>query len=391
MNRLHYFLLGLFLFAGCSPPDKPDIPLHLQDIDNLTVYSIEEEPAYRLQLIHEQSFGDTGNLHFRHIGGALADESNRVILFGNVNGSPGIHVFNPDGSHLSAIGRTGSGPGEFRMLLSPPEIKSNLLYHFDPSLLRVNVFSMDDFSLDQTFILEPWDVRHSPEVDGMLTGYVHPRNDQSFLIGFSGQVEDTLRQKYLITGPDGQALSDVILELYFENKFISSETSFGVNLDFKGRSLLSISESDEIYTTWTEEFLIRKYDSQGEYHSAFYYPLRGGAFDREQFYETNPILRARPDLQAIIENEERFPDTWPVLESILVDDEDRIWAATTTDEFNLFRWRVLESDGELLAEFIKPRDQRVLHIKNGYLYMHETVEESGLQSVEKYRIELTAW
>ncbi|MEX2602395.1 MAG: hypothetical protein WD355_12140 [Balneolaceae bacterium] len=229
-------ILILILFTGCSHPDEPDIPLQRNAIDEFAVYSTEEEPTYRVHFVHEQSFGDTEHLHSRQIGGALADESNRVILFGNVNGSPGIHAFNPDGSHISAIGRTGSGPGE--------------------------------------------------------------------------------------------------------------------------------------------------------YHSAFYYPFRGAVFDRDVFYETNPMLRGRPDLQAIVENEVRFPETWPVLESILVDDEDRIWTAARTDAPELFHWRVLNNKGELLAEFMKRRNQQVLHVKNGYLYMRETEEESGLQSVEKYRIEL---
>jgi hypothetical protein len=73
----------------------------------------------------------------------------------------------------------------------------------------------------------------------------------------------------------------------------------------------------------------------------------------------------------------------------MVDDEDRIWAAVHMGPHREnYEWWILAPSGKLLAKLQRPRKQRIFDIKNGYLYSKEIDEDTGGETVVKYRIEL---
>ncbi|MDR9419940.1 hypothetical protein [Gracilimonas sp.] len=49
-----------------------------------------------------------------------------------------------------------------------------------------------------------------------------------------------------------------------------------------------------------------------------------------------------------------LPGTWPVVNSIFLDDEHRFWVSTITKSDEYFQWWVLEETGEIIARFKWP-------------------------------------
>ncbi len=83
-----------------------------------------------------------------------------------------------------------------------------------------------------------------------------------------------------------------------------------------------------------------------------------------------------------------LPENWPVLTDMKIDGQDRIWIATTVEDMSIYEWWVLEESGELITKFEWLRDEPIEVIKNGYVYTRQTDEDTGLQQVVRYRIEI---
>jgi outer membrane protein assembly factor BamB len=142
----------------------------------------------------------------------------------------------------------------------------------------------------------------------------------------------------------------------------------------------------ELIHGWTEEMLIKIYDEEGEYQRAFYHP------DPEIPLELEDALAHYQDsgenvVRAI--RNDTLPETWPAFDALKLDDAGRLWISTFTSDPQTSEWRVLDAaDGTLLARFNWPRGKQIETIKNGKLYARETEEETGLEKIVRYQIEM---
>jgi hypothetical protein len=90
----------------------------------------------------------------------------------------------------------------------------------------------------------------------------------------------------------------------------------------------------------------------------------------------------------MIREADNLPETWPALEEMLIDDENRLWASTIVDDFDIYEWWVFADDnGDVITKFEWPRDEPIEVVKNGFMYTRQTDEETGLQQIVRYRIE----
>src|SRR5690625_4707531 len=92
----------------------------------------------------------------------------------------------------------------------------------------------------------------------------------------------------------------------------------------------------------------------------------------------------------------KLPDKWPALDRILLDDEQRLWVSTISDDEEHYTWWVLDEAGKLLASFKWPGERLKRHIssenrfeviRDGYVYSRELNAETELQEIVRYRIE----
>lgn len=400
------FLIWCLVLTGCSGMEREDlskqVPEQVQNLENVTIHSSEEEPEYDIELIRELAIVDNKQVYFGTPQFVEADDSGRLFIAnGLATGIPKVRIFDSDGYYLGSLGRSGRGPGEF-LSVNNLMFHSGALYVFDGRLLLVHTFSLETLEYEDTIYLHP---QNRDDFDEMkVVSNIYPlkvQGDGTFLVrytefpsvgamssmGTDASSEEGYRW-YFNLSADGSRLTNLI----FEEEYTSIMPGFNSAPEpFENAPLFAHSEDGKFYTAWSKDFLIRAYDAEGNYLRAFYHPFEKRPLTRDEARE----IVVENAVNASDEREEReklnqvtLPETWPVLHSMEVDDENLLWISTIVDSDEIYRWWIVDSRGALLARFDWPRDREIMEIKNGYMYARET-DESGVASVVKYRIEMS--
>lgn len=350
-----------------------------------------------------------------HIIGEIAtitvDEKNQVYIADEDQTT--IHVFSPDGNYLTSLGREGRGPGEFTAVYersTTMDIHSNWLYVTDfiyGSVVfphRINVFSLEDLSFSHTINLIPSNKNEYKEkLEGYYPKRIYPRNDGLFLAVYHRRpseyrdAESFIR--YVIQDSVGNIMSDPIFEqkdLTYLTYTYPSEITHMHSFPFFEKSLFIVSDDDHLYFANTKEFSIDIYDLNHSHVRNIKYPFNNKIFNKEEiidYYDKinymTQLDRYKGDKIALqmIHDAENLPETWPALNEMLIDDENRLWISTIVEDFDIYEWWILEDNGELITKFEWPRDEPIEAVRNSYMYTRETDEETDLQQVVRYRIE----
>lgn len=386
-------LLLSVLYTGCAVGDEANIPQHVKSLDSLTIYPADAQPVREIQLIREQTFGSSDEVLIGTLGGMAVDESNRVLIADPEQHT--IHIIQPGGNYLTHIGRQGRGPGEFVSVF--PTIISNRLFVYDALQGRVSVYWLDPIELSHTLNLNQVIPDSTEELSGLRLPNLFVRDDGKFLVSFeplfrtpptsSGQKIDHLRRIYYIMDDKGNIISEKIFQQranIWLTARIDGRIQKATGFSFLGKSLIAVSENGHIFSAWSKDFLIEVRDPNGEYLRAFYYPYNNLPLTQKMVLKSQEDSEYR---QRIIRQND-LPETWPALNSMLIDDENRLWVSSIVEDFEVYEWWVLKDTGELLARFTWPRNKSIEEVKNGYLYARETDEETGLQQIVRYRIEM---
>lgn len=214
----------------------------------------------------------------------------------------------------------------------------------------------------------------------------HPRDARVGRPTYNLDKERPIR--YYFIDREGEVLSDILFEV-IDDDVITADVNGRhlynwVPLPFLNGPLISILSSGHIFTADKEEFLIRMYAPNGDYHRAFYIPLEKKKLIKDE------LLRMYGEGDEENENllmHAELPEKWPALGDIIIDDENRLWVSTIPDSEDLtYNWWVLQDTGELLATFRWPGNRSIEKIKDGNLYARETEESTGMQTIVKYRV-----
>ncbi|HET8864788.1 MAG TPA: 6-bladed beta-propeller [Gracilimonas sp.] len=416
MNSSKRLLLSIFLcffLIQCSDNSKPEnavptelaeqaekiepnrvldeIPQHIQEVENLAIFPGDSEPLYSIDLIQEQTYGETGEPYLVKIYGSVVDDQGRVIVrSANSNYEQQLFIFDSDGTFRSKLGRQGKGPGEYGIILGIYS-KNNIIFVLDYTSQRLNEYSSLDYKITRSILFEEW---KAPE--NFKFSSVEPRYDDNYHVTFSNHRSKFGTQEIIQMAKDneGKEVNFEPLRFPVGYKITTGKSKLPtptMPLTFLGTTRTELSQRDELFTNWSREFLIKKYDSNGKYQSAIYYPILGVPFILEDYTKSAVFSpNVREIEKALSADGIDIPDRLPVIDRLIIDDENRIWVALpTSSSRETYEWWILEENGELLAKVLLPRDQAIYDIKNGHLYSKETDEESGDEFVAKYRIELT--
>ena len=396
-----YFLLNLFfiyLISGCSNEPKVDIPEHIRELDNLSIISFEPELVPSIDLVNDVRYGDTNDVIIGQIELQTVFEPNRAtdriavddvgrVYIGDFQQNT-IHVFEPDGTWLTNLGREGSGPGELRGILHV-EAKSGYLFVIDNSLLNINAYSLETLTYSHTIDLAV-NTAQIEELTGKFPDYYFIRSDESVLIGFFTPpflVEDSLNPDpilFYVMDQEGTLQPEQILNqngLMYHTGHLNGR-QFMHTFEFTPVSLMSLSYDDYIYTSWTEDFLIKMFSPDGDYLRAFYYPFEKMQIDRTRMIENTPQDHIKDLLRQI-----DLPDSWPVIKTLFVDDKKRMWVSTFGDNEEKDDWWVIGETGDVLGHFALPKQQWIREIKNDRIYILNSDFEAEDVSVISYRME----
>lgn len=269
------------------------------------------------------------------------------------------------------------------------------------------MFTTDDYSFEKTTKLQDWDVRDLEAVRNMELSDFRARSDGNLLAIFrapptgSGRTGNT---KFMLVDTDGNALNPEPLIALPSPFYLASDgqgdymlpISARIPLPFLGSSLFALTNDDEYYTARTDEFLIKKSDSEGTYQFAFYYPVKGPPFDMESFIDSKSggPLPQNAFENAVEEAEIEIPESFSIIGDLRVDDENRIWVSVMVEYPDTEEWWMLGESGELLAKVVLPDNEAICDIQNGNIYTkyfnsQDDDQESWESKVFKYRINLT--
>lgn len=385
MFKISVTSILLILLAGCSSSPEVQIPENIAQLENLTVISESEAPG-TINFKREAVYGDTEDVIIGRISSVAIDENGRVFIAdGDQNV---IHVYEPGGNYLTRLGREGEGPGEFGNIGNLNR-DSQYLYAYDWNQRKLNVFSLEDLGFSHTIPLLRED-RDIEELSGTYPGQYYVRNDGTLLVGYnqpyrSNDLDEKRTTKYYLLDKEGRVTSDKFFEHNVtENLTDRSNNSFMVMYSPFGRKpLFSLAGDDRIYYCWTEDFLVKIYNPDGSYERAFYYPYSKAPLDRDEI-----LSRYEGERQRRMVRNADAPATWPALNSLTVDNKNRMWVSTITDDQDVYDWRIIDEEGEILAQFTWPRDQLLEEVKDNYVYTRETDEETDLQQISRYRMEI---
>jgi len=390
--RIFYCLYLFVYLTGCSSKSFDELPDHIREIENLKVYREDINPVYRAKLIKEQAFGDTDNIYIQRFADFDIDQYGCVFIADN--GEHTIKIFKPDGNYLTQLGRRGQGPGEFGGL-SNLYVKSNHLFAHDPSQHRAVVFNTE--SLTYAYSIDLRDGReHEPEHFVGFPNSFFVKKNKTLLVKYTKahhgkDTEDW--DKVAVTGvfyvisKEGQIISDKLFEMRSSTRAIVPVGGYSVDrrTGLFARQLSALSADDHFYSAWSEDFLINVYDPDGKHNHSFYYPYERVSLTMESA-EKAGIPEFILDGFQLME----LPESWPVLNSILIDDGNRLWVSTIVGDFEVYQWWILRETGELLARFTWPRNRQIEVVKNDKVYVRETDPVTGLQQVVRYGFELVA-
>lgn len=396
-NILPYLLIALLL-SHCSTENPGsgsrshpildtldvELPEGIRELDNLTIFPIDQSPKARITLKEEVRFGNTEKLMLGHINPhhILIDSVGRIFVGDGGWGHRGIQVYAPDGSHIKTMAGEGKGPGEV-MDVSDMGIVGNELYLFDDDLDRINMYSLDRLDISRTLNLKPQKWDHIEAIKSSYLSHIYFRDDGTYLAGFVDQINPELsEEKRLVRYYRMNDQAEIISEEIHEQRaltFIRSSSGARFTLDHARKPLLAHSDNNAFISARTEYFLLKHYDSTGAYRKAIFYPFRRNAIDRQRILSDTPSGIFRAHLE-----KSEFPELWPALHTMLRDDRGRMWVATVDNYQDSFTWWVLEESGEVLARLTLPQNERVAAVKDGYAYV--LVEEGGSEEIVKYQV-----
>ncbi|MEX1011657.1 MAG: 6-bladed beta-propeller [Balneolaceae bacterium] len=377
-------VLIVLLLVSCSSEVDLQPPQEFAGLENLTIYPLDKEEVSEVQFEPLASYaGDGGSSGFR-IADIAVDSDRRVFIANSEINR--IHVFSEDGSQLGLLGNEGSGPGQF-LAIRKMDTDDENLYVYDTGLLAMQVFRLEDYRLTERFSLY-LNVEEEEEFSQMRPSSFHLRSDGSFLVPFTplftaDNQDDTLQAHFYPMNRDGELISVSTFSHEMAEYLFGEYEGNPVAMPspYSGRSLLRVGNEDQIFANWTEDLLVRVYDSNGQYLRAFYHPLRKAALDSEELLE-----RFQAEWQRFLILSYEAPAIWPVVQEMVIDDLNRIWIATITDEPTVYQWWVMDEYGEPLANFEWPVTRMVREVFGEDLYAEERIGPNE-SIVIRYRTE----
>ena len=356
LTRHLFILFFVAISVQCNEAKEPG----KEDLLHLTSFSLDE--VTDIELVQDRSFRGSQNAEVTKIGDVAADASGNVYFVDEFKNK--IHVVDSSGTPIGTMGRSGGRPGEFYKL-GDIEIVNGKVYAFDEDRKAMNVYGTNDFNFQTSIEFTSSKLR--PDSLASLTPYsatILP--DGLYLAGFQKVNSPTDRQLFfyrtdeLAENYSGEIISYPNRQLFAENGPIGLLIMM---MPYEPETLLSHDTFGNLYTIFTEDFIIKKYDQNGNYLEAWQYPLT-----KKKLLKADAIdMYTETDIRRAIRGDDT-PDTWPAVAHYLIDDNDQHWVATVTQNLENYTWFVLGKSGEVLGKSVLSRDIRIKAINKSHLY-----------------------
>ncbi|GEM_PF-1980412 len=385
-------VMVLLMLFGCGNGTKPDLPEEILGMENLSIFSKEDiRVAGKLLLHKDLTFGERDDLLLGEPIFVDVDGADRVYIADRQQMD--VKVFSADGEYLRSIGRSGDGPGEFRQI-SHMLADNITLWVYDSILRRMSAFQAETGEFEGAIPIGG----NLLEIDELASIYVrgiHKQPGHRFLIdAMSTVIPDPVtgweavenRSRFYEMNNSGDLVEPSLFERTssYHIMMVLGPRMTATPVDFFPSLLTGVTADGRLIVMWPEHFLLEIHSENGEPLHSIYYPVERIAYDPAASFDG-----ADNELTNRARREVRFPDYKPVSRHLLIDDVNRIWVSVNSKPPEETKWWVLDDQsGELIARFDLPRDEPIEVIKNSYVYTRQTDEDTGLQQVVRYRVEI---
>lgn len=373
-----YITVIFILFAvACSSEPEPDIPEDIASLENVAVYSGDAVPLQTVSFEREARFGDTDDVYIGSIAGVAVSDDGTLFLADRTEAI--VHVFDTMGNYRTAMGGKGEGPGEF-LSISSLRLFNGELFALDTQQQRVSVFDAagHDYLRSHTLSGGTQDLSGFPVA-------AEPLSDGRFFVLYNSmqREDEKFYRRYIprIMDSEGKTLSSEFIEFpRSEMLMLQSDNMISIrSLPFLGESYIGFNQNEEIVTAFSDRLLFHVISLEGDTLRSIYHSKNLPPLDRAAMLATIEDEASRKEISAM-----EIPETRQAFETFYVDDENRIWISTTTEDTDVTDWWVLSEAGEKLAEFSRNATDRVMFVNAGHVYFMETDEDTGLQEIVKY-------
>jgi hypothetical protein len=299
-----------------------------------------------------------------------------------------IRVFGPDGHLSRTIGRQGQGPGEFSRLLSVELMPGDSLFAFDADLKRVSVFAPGasrvaytvQVGRDETFpAWQVWRVRKNHSVAALFQAAYVIGQEQGF-----AQRKGVVR----LFNADGSLRKDSVLAVR-QPEYLIVAQPHSVMLTghpFGRKTLLALSRHDRIVSAWSDSLNFEIYTPEGRRvktvrgnYPAVNRPV--SARERDSVIADLGRGAGEPVIRRAMDEHDR--KTWPLLQDIIVDDQDRIWAGIIGARGEPTHWVAFDMSGDPVARVDLPGTVWLRLVRGNTAYA-ASIDENDVPRVVVY-------
>lgn len=397
----------LVLIAACEVEETQktssiDIPSSYSEYENVEADTLKN-PLYDISFSKDLVIRPTADNNLYTIGDVAVDSLGRIFISDRHQ----IRLFDSNGEYVTSFGGNGRGPGEFdNMKMLTPKVQGEKLFAYDDVLRRINVFNTDALEFSHSIPLSEKKWEQKPELSGAQFHRYFLTHDNLLIAGFkdpyNGRNSKKRQVACYLMNHEGAIISDKLFDQPLNTIDVGSGISGPVppNTDrpfpdaADRATLVDVSKDGNIYSIWTEDIFIKIHSDDGAYSRAIYYPYSNSELDESDIvssYKSNRRLYKRAQ-------KETYPDTWPAVHQLELDDQGRLWIATITSDEQQYQWWVLQNSGEPLAKFawsgqrlkrLKEPNQ-IKTIRGKYLYTVEQNDENEYKQLVRYKMTFNA-
>lgn len=377
-HRPLVFVLVIFSFvlSACSNTQEAD-PALFEEAREIGLSDIKEA-----RLIQDESFsiGSYGSIN--DIGAVTADEAGNVYVVNEYNKR--VEVFDRSGSDIETLGGLGSDPGDYR---DPTFLKvlDDVLYAFDNSLNRAYKYRLPEMELSTMTELEGALAQlNSDSLNSAQPVRLEVTAEGDYLVGFQlvKSTEDR-RLMYYEVNEDGEVVSDQMLNIPNRKLHVDRavDPPLIMMMPYEPEQLILTDSQGRIYNIDTRHFLVTVLDNSAGEMETRYYPVERQPLIRSEVVDMyTDTFRRRAIRRA------SMPDYWPVLSHALMDDQDRLWAATIGPDSDTYRWFILSPNGEPLATFDLSREKQIMSVVGETVYVKSFKAGQYSDQVKRYTL-----
>ena len=331
--------------------------------------------AVTLVLTESLRIGDEAagvTVFFDNVNDVNVDSRGRIYV--NDLAMAGFLVFTSDGALIEEVGSEGEGPGEFT---SFPDLRvgpQDSIYALDSGNGRLTVFSPDDYELAYTVRLAEVSGESPDDLIAVLPDRLVVEYDHTIARRLGGNTHDMLDIK--LVDRSGLVVRDSLVrtparELTLVEDEVLSTIPFP--REFGRGSYLAMGSDGLLHYGWNENIGIKAVTLEGSVVYEFSVPhvsvpLTSEEKDAEaDFYPADWREQIRQDM----------PDTKPAYNSMVADDEGRLWFQLSWPEGALeTEWIVVDrQSGSVVAKTMLPIAADVDAVRRGNAY--GTLSEDG--------------